>query len=158
MQERESFEDYTLGERMVSPARTITESDVVNFAMITGDWHPIHVNREYAEKSSFGERIAHGMLTMSLGGSMCMWMGPNTFAPRSFIAFLAMDEIRMKNPTLIGDTIRWEGEVAGLEPKSGGRGVITYACEVKNQRDEVCASYVHKILVGRTSDESPETR
>lgn len=146
---RESFEDYTLGERLVSPGRTITEADIVNFAMITGDWHPMHINKEYAEKSVFGQRIAHGMLTMSLGGSLCMWMGPNVFSPESFIAFLAMDEIRMKNPTLIGDTLHWEGEVAGLEEKSGGRGVITYACEVKNQRDEVCASYSQKILVGR---------
>lgn len=158
MQERESFEDYTVGERLVSPARTITESDVVNFAMITGDWHPIHINKEYAEQSSFGQRIAHGMLTMSLGGSLCMWMGPNTFSPKSFIAFLAMDEIRMKNPTFIGDTIHWEGEVVGMEPKSNGRGVITYACEVKNQRDEVCASYVQKILVGRREDESEAVR
>lgn len=158
MNERDSFEDYTLGERLVSPGRTITESDVVNFAMITGDWHPIHVNQEYAEKSTFGQRIAHGMLTMSLGGSLCMWMGPNTFAPRSFIAFLAMDQIRMKTPTFIGDTIHWEGEVVGLEPKSNSRGVITYACVVKNQRDEVCASYVQKILVGRQDEGGVEVR
>lgn len=152
MNPRDSFEDYTLGERLVSPARTITEADIVNFAMITGDWHPIHINAEYAKESPFGQRIAHGMLTMSLGGSLCMWMGPNVFAPKSFIAFLAMDEIRMKSPTFIGDTLRWEGEIAGLEAKSQGRGVITYSCEVKNQRDEVCASYVQKILVGRRDE------
>lgn len=153
MTPRDSFEDYTVGERMTSPARTITEADVVNFAMITGDWHPIHSDAEYAKQSPFGQRIAHGMLTMSLGGSLCMWMGPNVFSPKSFIAFLAMDEIRMTAPTFIGDTIHWEGEVVGLEPKSKGRGVITYACQVKNQRDEVCASYVQKILVGRKDDQ-----
>lgn len=143
---------------MTSPARTITEADVVNFAMITGDWHPIHSNAEYAKESPFGQRIAHGMLTMSLGGSLCMWMGPNVFSPKSFIAFLAMDEIRMTAPTLIGDTIHWEGEVVGLEPKSKGRGVITYACQVKNQRDEVCASYVQKILVGRKDEGDGDQR
>lgn len=156
MTPRDSFEDYTVGERMTSPARTITEADVVNFAMITGDWHPIHSDAEYAKQSPFGQRIAHGMLTMSLGGSLCMWMGPNVFSPKSFIAFLAMDEIRMTAPTFIGDTIHWEGEVVGLEPKSKGRGVITYACQVKNQRDEVCASYVQKILVGRSDDHSDD--
>jgi len=152
MQEREYFEDYILGERLVSPSRTITEADIVNFAMITGDWHPIHVNREYAKTTIFGERIAHGMLTLSLGGSMCMWMGPNVFAPKSFIAFLGMETIRITVPTKIGDTLRWEGSVVEMDRKSNGRGIITYSCEVKNQRDEVCVSYVHKILVGRRDE------
>ena len=146
---REYLEDYTVGERLVSPSRTITESDIVNFAMITGDWHPIHIDKEYAAKSVFGERIAHGMLTLSLGGSLCMWMGPNVFAPKSFIAFLEMTDIRISRPTKIGDTLHWEGSIAGLEPKSNGRGIITYNSEIKNHRDEVCAVYTQKILVGR---------
>lgn len=148
MKERECFEDYTVGEKFTSPSRTITEADIVNFAMITGDWHPIHVNVEYAKKSAFGERIAHGMLTLTLGSALCMWMGPNTYAPKSFIAFIAMDGIKISVPTKIGDTLTWEGTVAGLEPKSKGRGVITYECAIKNQRGETCLVYVHKMLVG----------
>lgn len=148
MKEREYFEDYTVGEKFTSPSRTITEADIVNFAMITGDWHPIHVNVEYAKKSVFGERIAHGMLTLTLGSALCMWMGPNTYAPKSFIAFIAMDGIRISVPTKIGDTLTWEGKVANLEPKSKGRGVITYECAIRNQRGETCIVYVHKMLVG----------
>ena len=148
MKQREYMEDYAMGETMVSPRRTITEADIVNFAMITGDWHPIHIDAEYAKESVFGERIAHGMLTLTLGSALCMWMGPNTYAPKSFIAFIAMDGIRISNPTKIGDTLRWEGTVANLEPKSKGRGVITYDCVVKNQRNEVCLGYTHKMLVG----------
>ena len=153
MESRDSFEDYTVGEKLISPSRTITEADIVNFAMITGDWHPIHVNKVHAEESFFGQRIAHGMLTLALGGGLCMWMGPDTYAPKSFIAFLAMDQIRMKTPTFIGDTITWEGEVVEMEKVSKGRGIITYNCEIKKQTGEVCASYVHKILVGRQLDE-----
>jgi 3-hydroxybutyryl-CoA dehydratase len=155
---RDYFEDYVVGETMVSPSRTITEADIVNFAMITGDWHPIHVDSEYAKKSVFGERIAHGMLTLSLGGSLCMWMGPNTFVPKSFIAFLGMETIRITVPTKIGDTLHWEGTVTVMEPKSKGRGIITYACEVKNQRDDVCASYIQNVLVGLSPvvDRSPD--
>ena len=148
MKQRDYMEDYTVGETMVSPRRTITEADIVNFAMITGDWHPIHVDVEYAKASVFGERIAHGMLTLTLGSALCMWMGPNTYAPTSFIAFIAMDGIRISNPTKIGDTLRWEGTVAGLERKSKGRGVITYDCVIKNQRNEVCLGCTHKMLVG----------
>lgn len=148
MKQREYMEDYTVGEKLLGPRRTITEADIVNFAMITGDWHPIHIDAEYARSSVFGERIAHGMLTLTLGSALCMWMGPNTYAPKSFIAFIAMDGIRISVPTKIGDTLRWEGTVANLEPKSKGRGVITYECAVKNQRDEVCLVYTHKMLVG----------
>jgi 3-hydroxybutyryl-CoA dehydratase len=151
---RNYFEDYLTGERMVSPSRTITEADIVNFAMMTGDWHPIHVDATYAARSVFGERIAHGMLTLSLGGSLCMWMGPNVFVPESFIAFLGMETIRITVPTKIGDTLHWEGSIGGMDPKSGGRGVITWNCEVRNQRDEVCASYVQKVLVGQRPDGS----
>lgn len=149
MIEREYFEDYTVGEKLIGPSRTITEADIVNFAMITGDWHPIHINTEYAKTTVFGERIAHGMLTLTLGGSLCMWMGPNTYAPKSFIAFVGMDGIRISVPTKIGDTISWEGTVAALDEKSNGRGIITFNCAVKNQRGEVCLVYIHKMLVGR---------
>lgn len=145
---RDYLEDYTVGERLVSPARTITETDIINFAMITGDWHPIHVDKEYGKKSYFGQNIAHGMLTLSLGGSLCMWMGPNVFSPTSFVAFLGMEHIRITVPTLVDDTLHWEGEIVALEPKTNGRGVIAYRCEVINQKGEVCVTYEQRILVG----------
>jgi len=147
MEEREWLEDYTVGEKMVSPGRTITEADIVHFAYITGDWYSIHVDKEFAKKTVFGERIAHGMLTLTIGGSMCMWLGPNTFVPKSFIAFVGQENIRLMHPTLIGDTLHWEGTVIEAEPKSKGRGLLSYSCEIKNQKDEVVASYIHKVLV-----------
>ena len=147
MKEKEYMEDFTVGEKLVSPGRTITEADIVNFASITGDWFPLHIDKEYAKSTVFGERAAHGMLTLALGGSMCMWLGPNVFVPKSFIAFLGMDNVRLPSPTLIGDTLHWEGTVTELEPKSKGRAVVTYSCEIKNQRDQVVGSYLHKVLV-----------
>ena len=155
MKTRDYLEDYIVGEKFVSPGRTITETDLVNFAMITGDWHPIHVDAEYAKTSPFGERIAHGMLTLTLGSQLCMWMGPNTYSPSSFIAFVGLDGIRITVPTKIGDTLHWEGTVVNLEPKSKGRGIITYDCAIKNQRDETCLVYVHRILVGMRPDGLP---
>ncbi len=153
---REYFEDYAVGEIMVSPSRTITETDIINFAMMTGDWHPIHVDQEYAKTSVFGERIAHGMLTLTLGGSLSMWMGPHVFVPRSFVAFLGMEMIQVTAPTRINDTLHWEGTVTAMEPKSKGRGVITYSCEIYNQEQELCARYVQKVLVGcRPGPEAP---
>lgn len=149
MKEREYFEDYEVDEKLIGPSRTITEADIVNFAMITGDWHPIHINKEYAKTTIFGERIAHGMLTLTLGSALCMQMGPNTYSPKSFIAFITMTDIIISNPTKIGDTLSWEGTVASLEPKSKNRGVIGFDCEIKNQRGETCLTYKHKMLVGQ---------
>ena len=64
------LDDYKVGDRMVSPARTITESDIVNFAALTGDWHPLHTDVEYAARTPFKGRIAHGMLVLSIGLSV----------------------------------------------------------------------------------------
>ena len=76
------FEDYTLGERFVSPARTITEADIINFASLTGDWHPLHTDVEYAKSTPFGERIAHGMLTLP-SAPPCSFGSENTSTCRN---------------------------------------------------------------------------
>ena len=68
--EKVFYEDYQVGELLVSPGRTITETDIILFAGLTGDWHPIHTNVEYAKKTMFGERIAHGMLGLSVGSAL----------------------------------------------------------------------------------------
>ncbi len=60
------FEDFNVGEIAVTRARTITETDIVNFAALTGDWYPLHTDIEYAKKGPFGERIAHGLLILSI--------------------------------------------------------------------------------------------
>ncbi|MCX5834836.1 MAG: MaoC/PaaZ C-terminal domain-containing protein, partial [Deltaproteobacteria bacterium] len=96
------LDDYAVGERFISPARTITEADIINFAGLTGDWHPLHTDVEYAAKTPFKERIAHGMLTLSIGMVLPFRLGPySSFLPRSFIAFYGMDNVRFTAPTKI---------------------------------------------------------
>ena len=68
--EKHWLEDYAVGETLVSPARTLTESDVHAFAALTGDWHPLHTDVPYASASPFGERIAHGMLVLVVGSAL----------------------------------------------------------------------------------------
>ena len=81
--EKVFFEDYQVGELLVSPGRTITETDIILFAGLTGDWHPIHTNVEYAKKTMFGERIAHGMLGLSVGSALIFRLGPTSLRPRN---------------------------------------------------------------------------
>jgi acyl dehydratase len=85
--EKSYFEDYTVGEKFISPARTITETDITLFAAFTGDWHPLHTDVEFAKKTFFGERIAHGMLSLCVGSALIFRLGPYVALPKSFIAF-----------------------------------------------------------------------
>ena len=147
--EKEYFEDYELGERWVSPGRTITEADIVMFSALTGDWHPIHTNVEYASKTPFGERIAHGMLVLVIGSALGFRLGQYLVTPKSFIAFYGMDSIRYINPTKIGDTLHLETEVTEMKEKDDKRGVFTTRNAIVNQRGEECCVFVAKVLCGR---------
>jgi acyl dehydratase len=146
------LEDYRVGEKLVSPARTITETDIVQFAGLTGDWHPLHTDVGYAAASPFGERIAHGMLVLSIGSALIFRLGPYVALPKSFIAFYGMERVRFVGPTKIGDTLHVECEISAIEPKDPKRGVLVCDNKIVNQRGETCVSYVTKILCGRAAD------
>ena len=148
--EKESFEDYKVGEKFISPGRTITETDIVMFAAFTGDWHPLHTNVDYAEKTAFGQRIAHGMLTLCVGSALIFRLGAYVALPKSFIAFYGMDKVRFTGAVKIGDTIRCETEVVELQEKDDKRGVIVSQNNIKNQRGEDVVVYTTRALVGRS--------
>lgn len=143
------YEDYTIGEKLRSPGRTITETDIVMFAAFTGDWHPLHTNVEFAKKTFFGERIAHGMLTLCVGSALIFRLGMFVALPKSFIAFYGMDSVRFTVPTKIGDTIRCEVEIESMEAKDEQQGVISAKNSIKNQNGEDLVVYTTKILCGR---------
>ena len=147
--ERTYLEDYTVGEKMVTPGRTITEADLVMFSAFTGDWHPLHTNVEYAGKTAFGERIAHGMLVLAVGSALVFRLGQYVYTPKSFIAFYGMDSIRFTGPVKIGDTIHLEVEFVELKNKDDKRGIVTCRNTIKNQRGEDCCVFVAKFLCGR---------
>ena len=149
MEEKIFMEDYRVGERFVSPARTITETDITMFAAMTGDWHPLHTDAEFAKNYFFGERIAHGMLILSVGTALIFRLGPNVALPKSFIAFYGMDSVRFVGAVKIGDTIHCEAEIAKLEEKNDKHGVILANNFIKNQRNEDVVVYSTRALVGR---------
>ncbi len=105
-----SAADFTPGARITGRARTITESDIVSFAAVTGDWHPQHVDAEWAAQSRFGERIAHGMLVVSYS------IGLIGFDPERVVALRGIDSLTFKRPVKIGETIHVEAEVADVRP------------------------------------------
>jgi acyl dehydratase len=129
------FEDLHVGQVLVSPARTITETDVVNFAGISGDFNPIHTDVEFARSSVYGQRVVYGLLGLAVLTGLT---DRARFFSGSAIALLGIDNWRFVAPIFIGDTIHYEMEVTGMKPsQKPDRGVVNRHFKLLNQRDEV---------------------
>jgi acyl dehydratase len=147
------YEDISVGDTHVSRARTITETDLVSFAMFSGDWHPIHTDVEYARADPvFGERIAHGALVLSVA------LGLVTFWPPAMKAFYGIDRLRFVAPTKIGDTLRVETRVTAVEPRDDHTAVVTSDFVVRNQHArDVLAASLKTLVAGRPGGALPGT-
>jgi acyl dehydratase len=152
MSEGDGIPGVKVGEKFVSPGRTITEADIVMFAALSGDWTELHTNAEYMKKTIFGQRIAHGLLTLSVASGLALRARK---IPLEVIAFLGLDNARFTAPVFIGDTIWVESEVVEARPSKSrpGAGIIKFRNVVKNQRNETVASYEAALMV-RISAES----
>jgi acyl dehydratase len=125
------FEEFTSGQRYTTPGRTVTESDIVAFAGLTGDFNSIHTDAVYAKASSFGERVAHGMLGISFAVGLAVRTG---ILEGTVLAFREIKEWKFTQPIHIGDTIHVEIEVAETKafPRLGG-GMVTLVLKMLNQ-------------------------
>lgn len=102
------FEDFEVGQRFVTAGRTVTEADVVNFAGVSGDYNPIHTDAEFAKSTPFGQRIAHGLLVLSMLTGLRQRTGATD---GTLIAWLEIRNYRFLKPVLIGDTVHGETEI-----------------------------------------------
>lgn len=140
------YEDYTVGTSFVTPARTIGETDVSMFAMLTGDYNRLHTDAEYMKESVFGERIAHGLLGLSIVNGL---KHRTDMDPDAIIAFLGL-EWAFSAPIRFNDTIHAIIVVSAMRPtKSPERGIITFSIEVRNQRSEVAQKGDMTMMVKR---------
>jgi 3-hydroxybutyryl-CoA dehydratase len=119
-----SFDALAVGMRFRTRGRTVTEADVVGFSALSGDWHSLHADAEWAAASRFGGRIAHGMLVLSYA------LGLMAFDPERVVAMRRIGHAAFKNPVRIGETIRVEGNIAELRPVDAHVGIATIACSV----------------------------
>ncbi len=136
------FEDYALHERDIERRRTIDQSDINQFAGLTLDFHPAHVDRVYADER-YGGRLAHGMLTFSLV------TGLNVEYNMLAISY-GYEKVRFPKPVFAGDTVTAQTEVIGLEPhRKPTIGLVTKKYTGVNQRGEVVFSCLHTLAVDR---------
>ena len=135
------FGDTEEGDTDVTQGRTITEADVTNFAGVSGDFNHLHTDAERMGESMFGERIAHGMLVVSAATGL-LWQARSPEEREAVVAFYGIDDLRFRQPTYVGDTVRVETEVLETRPtdEGPGNGTVQTAVEVRNQRDQTVVS------------------
>ena len=141
------FEDLIIGMEYTSAARTITEADIVSFAGLSGDFNPLHIDREFAAKTTHGERIAHGLLVLSIISGLSTRTALMIGLADQMIGLLNLD-CRFKKATKIGDTIHAHLKIADLRRTSkGGTGVLTLNRQAINQKGDVVMESVWTLLV-----------
>jgi len=129
------FEDFEVGEELVTPSRTVTSTDIVNFACISGDFNEIHTNFEYCKNTPFGEPVAHGPLIYAIAGGLWHAAGVND---GTILAMLGVDEWRLVGPVKHGDTIHLVARVAQKkETSKPDRGVVTFDRRIVKQDGSV---------------------
>jgi acyl dehydratase len=139
------FEELNPGDRIISAGRTVTEVDIVNYAGLSGDFNQIHTDADYASRQMFKQRVAHGLLGLSIASGLVVQTG---FMEGTIMAFREIVEWRFSKPIFIGDTIRVEMEVTETRPMARlGGGMVTLKLSVKNQKDEVVQQGVWGALM-----------
>jgi len=127
------FDQFRPGQRFASPARTVTEADIAAFAAWSGDWNPLHTDEEFARRTPFRGRVAHGLLIQAISTGLASRIG----IFEGTIAALAGMTLEFVLPVRAGDTVRLELEVRELDPEpTRRRGWIRFATRVLNQTDE----------------------
>jgi acyl dehydratase len=141
------YEDLEVGRVFPTPARTVTEADLVNFAGVSGDFNPIHTDEEYAKETPFGRRVAHGLLVLAMLTGLRLRTG---VFEGTLIAWLEIRRYRFLKPVFIGDTIRGETEIAEKrETSKPDRGVVVQRVRIYNQKGELVQEGEFVTLVRR---------
>jgi acyl dehydratase len=137
------FDDVSIGQEWESLGRTVTEADIVNFAGVSGDFNPIHMDHAFARTTFFKRPIAHGLLVWSIASGLGIHS-----PPMRTLAFMSVREWRFLEPVFVGDTIRIRGKVLEKEARARGRrGVIAWQRQIVNQDAKIVQEGVTLTLV-----------
>ena len=139
------YEDLNVGDEHLSTGRTVTETDVISFAGLSGDFNNMHIDEEFAKKTVFGTRVAHGLCVLSIASGLWFTM------PRlATVAFMGLEDWRFSGAVKFGDTIRITRKLAEKkEHKRPSMGLLTFEVNVHNQNEEIVQKGKWVILVER---------
>jgi acyl dehydratase len=146
------YEEWNVGESFITPARTVTETDIVLFAGLTGDYHPIHTDEEYSKKYSiYGTRIAHGLFTLSISEGLFFRLG---LLDGIAGAALGWNNVKFTKPVLAGDTLYVEIKVIDKRESRSKRGfgIVSLHYSTKNQKGETVMEADRAVLVKKAEE------
>jgi len=150
--EQKFFDDFEVGDVMVTRGRTIDSGNISNFAELTGDYYPLHIDEEHAKGTRFGTRLAHGPFTFTIAVGL---VGLSGFYGDAITALVEIKSLRATKPVVAGDTLKVRAEVieatADVSPKYGTLGV-NYS--VRNQHDEEVMVFQQYMLARRRPAEA----
>jgi len=139
------FEEFEIGQITVTPGRTITESDIVSFAGLSGDYNQIHTDSVFAKGTAIGQRIAHGLLVVSIASGLITQIG---ILEGTVIAFREIKNWKFSKPVLIGDTIKIDVEIIDTKAlRRLGGGLVEIKLSVLNQDGDVVMSGIWSCLM-----------
>lgn len=146
------FEEFEIGQQIVTVGRTVTESDIVNFAGLSADFNEIHTNAIYSEETPFGQRVAHGILGLSIASGLAWQTG---VLEGTIIAFREINSWRFSKPVYIGDTLRVVMEIKATKaiPRAGG-GTVVIQLDVQNQNGETVMKGSWTVLMSSKPEDS----
>ncbi len=142
------LDELNVGEEYITPSRTLTETDVVMFAAMSGDYNELHTSEEYMKESQFGKRLVHGLLGLSISHGLIFRLG---ILDGTAIALLGVDTWQFKGPLFFGDTIRVKVKIAEVRPSKSkpDRGILKLFMEIINQDDTVVQSGYKTLMMKR---------
>ncbi len=149
-----SFDDCQAGDKVRTAGRTVTEADVVLFAAFSGDWQALHTDAYAAREGPFGERVAHGMLSLTAGLNLLFRHGGfgNGLLPDGPIIIARMDNIRFLRPVKIGDSLYLECEIVDKTRLDDGQATLGLRFDILNQANEPAVSGRLRVLAAGGSE------
>ena len=145
--QEKTFEDFEVGEMVLTRGRTVDMGDLTAFAGLTGDHYPLHVDEEYAKGTRFGTRIAHGPLIFAFAVGL---VGMSGFYGNAIVALVEVKSLRALKPVVPGDTVNVLAEVTELSTGDNPKyGTVHVNYSVRNQREEEVMSFVQVMLARR---------
>jgi len=141
------WEEWEVGREWKTGGRTMTEAAIELCASLSGDFNPLHTNEEYAKRSLFGSRIAHGPLVYLFAAGLLYGLH---LYDDTLVALLGFDNMRFTAPVRAGDTIYVRTRVIEARPTSKpDRGLVKRELDVVNQRGEVVLRALQTLLIRR---------
>ena len=139
------FEEFTVGQKIITGTRTVLENDIMIFADLTGDNNRIHTDAAFSKAGPFGQQIAHGLLGLSIASGLSWRTG---ILDGTVVAFREVNEWKFIKPLFIGDVVKAELNITETKPLPRiGAGSLVINVELKNQKEEVCMRGSWTMLV-----------